>query len=597
MPLLPREEGDAMSTATFQVTGTNSKAPFTLKVHRGDGMALLAMNWRQGKPPRNFVGFAIEFREPGKDQFWPLKNRIGFPGRTGPQGSLASTDAPFQKFRWVHFPRDAEKPGKFTYRVTPIFMDESGALSRGESQTAALALMRETLPGKINVAFTRGFVSSQAFVNYFAPDRDLSTLIPNNAHAGLSFKATHPKAKDAHDWMGFEARKVICEALDEAIKKKAEVRVIAYDLNLPEILTRLAAVGSRLKVIIDDSANHKPADSPESKAAARLEKTAGKKNVARQHMSSLQHHKSIAIQGKGLNKIIYGSTNFTWRGFYVQSNNAVVVNSGKAVDNYFKVFDTYFDDARKIIKYRASGSPDRWHSLHVDGIDAKVAFSPHSSKGGRLAEVGKDIAKAKSSVFFSLAFLGQMTKGPIGPALGTKIKSKSVHTLGIADASVKAGNLGVTVLTPDNKRRVVRSSALTGNVPAPFKTEVTGLSGSKGQHRGTRMHHKFVVVDFDTKDAVVYLGSYNFSEVADQKNGENLVRIKDRTVATSYMIEAVRLYDHYRFRTVQEDTKKSGKNKKVIALTPAPRTPGEKPWWQSHWDDPIRRRERELFAG
>lgn len=42
--------------------------------------------------------------------------------------------------------------------------------------------------------------------------------------------------------------------------------------------------------------------------------------------------------------------------------------------------------------------------------------------------------------------------------------------------------------------------------------------------------------------------SYNFSVPADQKKGENLLMIKNRAVATSYMIEAVRLYDHYRFR-------------------------------------------------
>jgi hypothetical protein len=100
-------------------------------------------------------------------------------------------------------------------------------------------------------------------------------------------------------------------------------------------------------------------------------------------------------------------------------------------------------------------------------------------------------------------------KGPIGPALGRAIKSRTVYALGIADARVKEGNLGVTVLTPDNKQHVVRSSALTGNVPAPFSTEPSGLSGSSGQQRGTRMHHKFVVLDFDT--APVYLGSYNFS--------------------------------------------------------------------------------------
>lgn len=584
-------------TTTHQVEGANPAAPFTLKIHRGDGMAMLAMNWRKGKPPKDFVGFAIEFREPGGKQFWPIKNRIGFPGQrkkpTDP--AIESTRAPIQKFRWVHFPRDADIDGQFTYRVTPMFMDSHGALGRGEEQTASLALMRETLPGKINVAYTRGFVSSQAFVNYFAPDRDLSTLIPDNAKEGLAFKATHKKAKDAHEWMGFEARKVIGEALDEAIKKKAQVRVIAYDLNLPEIVTRLEDLGSRLKVIVDDSAGHKDPDSPESKTEARLRKTAGRQNVVRQHMGGLQHHKSIAISGNGLNKIIYGSTNFTWRGFYVQSNNAVVIDSKKAVRDYFEFFESYFTATRPN-DFRTSKAAKGWHDLGVPGVVARVGFSPHTAEGGLLETIGKDIGTAKSNVFFSLAFLGQMKKGPIGPALGKKIKSKTVHTLGIADASVKEGNLGVEVLTPDNKRRVVRSSALTGNVPAPFSTEPSGLAGNKGTHRGTRMHHKFVVLDFDTKDARVYLGSYNFSEAADQDNGENLVMIKDRTVATSYMIEAVRMYDHYRFRTVQEDTKKTGKNKKVIELTPAPKKPGEKPWWQSHWDDPFRKRERELFA-
>ena len=28
----------------FQVSGANASAPFTLKIHRGEGMALLAMN-------------------------------------------------------------------------------------------------------------------------------------------------------------------------------------------------------------------------------------------------------------------------------------------------------------------------------------------------------------------------------------------------------------------------------------------------------------------------------------------------------------------------------------------------------------------------
>ena len=34
----------------------------------------------------------------------------------------------------------------------------------------------------------------------------------------------------------------------------------------------------------------------------------------------------------------------------------------------------------------------------------------------------------------------------------------------------------------------------------------------------------------------------------------------------------------------------------MLELKPAPRKPSEKPWWQRDWDDPIRRRDRELFA-
>jgi hypothetical protein len=111
--------------AEFQVTGHNATAPFTLKLHRGDGMSLLAMDWKVGKPPQDFVGFAIEYKEPDGDRFYALKNRLGFRPVSG-RGVNLNTEStilsPIQKFRWVHFPRNAELPGEFTYRVTPAFM-------------------------------------------------------------------------------------------------------------------------------------------------------------------------------------------------------------------------------------------------------------------------------------------------------------------------------------------------------------------------------------------------------------------------------------------------------------------------------------------
>lgn len=90
---------------SFEVLGTNAQAPFKLRVHRGEGMALLAMNWKTGRPPKDFVGFAIEFKEPGSSRWNAINNRLSF-SEGGAQDK--STKAPFQKFRWVHFPFNAE---------------------------------------------------------------------------------------------------------------------------------------------------------------------------------------------------------------------------------------------------------------------------------------------------------------------------------------------------------------------------------------------------------------------------------------------------------------------------------------------------------
>src|SRR3954462_9613384 len=81
----------------------------------------VGMNWKKGKPPKDFVGFAIEHRPPDSDRFFALKNRITFPGVDGAVNPerLSTMSSPIQKFRWVHFPRNANLDGEFVYRVTP----------------------------------------------------------------------------------------------------------------------------------------------------------------------------------------------------------------------------------------------------------------------------------------------------------------------------------------------------------------------------------------------------------------------------------------------------------------------------------------------
>jgi hypothetical protein len=544
-------------------------------------MTLIAMNWKNGRPPLDFVGFAIEYKEPGGHKFFPLKNRLSFSdvGNKVNPNILSTRLSPIQKFRWVHFPRNANLPGEFVYVVTPVFMNDKDELSYGDAQEAAIELRRETYPGQLNVAFTRGFVSSQAFVDQYASKGPISTLLPENADEGLTFVPTHPNATEALAWMGFEARSAILEVLDLAIADTlAQVRVVAYDLNEIDVVSRLEKLGNRLKVIIDNSQDH-GADSCETKAAERFVVSAGADKVKRQHMLSLQHNKTIVVDGTNVQRVVCGSTNFSWRGFFVQSNNALILQGENAVKPFLAAFDDYWGHDGAAFGGTASA---QWADLGLAGINANVAFSPHAKSNALLQTIADDIGNdTKSCLFYSLAFLYQ-TPGPILDAIKKVTENDEIFVYGISDRKVG----GLDLQKPDGKVAPVYPSALSKNLPPPFKAEPTGGGG-------IRMHHKFVVIDFDKPTARVYLGSHNFSSPADIKNGENLLLIRDRRIAVSYVIEAVRIFDHYHFRVSQQEAKKA---KKELVLVKPPRNPGEEPWWGEDYTIPRKIRDRELFA-
>lgn len=564
----------------FQVEGNVAAALFTLKIHRGEGMALLAMNWRKGQPPNDFIGFAIEYREPNGTKFFPLKNRLTFESNAGDTPSAARPPtystlvAPIQKFRWVHFARNAQLYDAFSYRVKPVFMGEDGALSYGVAQTADIVLARETVPGALNVAFTRGFISSQAFVDHYENDGPINTLLPGKASDGLDFKPTHKAAVEAYAWMGFEARREIVALLDAAVAdESAKVGVIAFDFNLPDIMQRILALGPRIRIIIDDSKDHHGDGAAEDKAEKRL--IAAGIQVRRQHMQSLQHNKIIVVNGDDVKRVVCGSTNMSWRGFYVQNNNAFIVEGQPAVDVFEAAFDQYWDAPEGFGKSTSAG----WSDLQIGGVDAKIAFSPHDSQNSVLQGIADDVTAAESSLFYSLAFLN-ITPGVIRDALKAKLGDDNVFVAGISDKRT-----GVEVAVGSSNLPPTYVTALDKSAPSPFREEPSGGGGA-------RMHHKFLVIDFGSEAARVYLGSYNMSKAADGQNGENLVLVRDRRVATSYMIEALRIIDHYQFSVARKAAKKKGEKLKLQRPPAAAGTP----WWAEDYSDPRKIKDRKLFA-
>ena len=568
------------------VHGTNDHADFTLTARRGEGMALLAMNWRHGRPPPDFVGFSIQYQLPGSAKLLAVHNRLTFtPKERTDDDAHKSTVAPVQLFRWVHFPFNAELAGTYTYVVTPVFMDALEALSTGPAQTVALELAGQLSPG-FDLSFTRGFVSSQAFVDYYQKSGAISTLLPGQGVDPLTFVPTHPKAADALEWMGFGARREILGLLDRAIADPtADVRVVAYDLDIPEVVERLERLGDRLRIIIDKSKDHKPATAPETVAEKRLAISAGSTHVARRDADGLQHNKFIAVRGDTARGVVFGSTNFSWRGFYVQNNHALLATEEKPVQLFFDAFDQYWTDD-SAAGFGATHNTD-WADLDLPGLAAQVTFSPHTEPNARLVEVARDIDGPQTEcVFYSLAFLYQ-TEGPILEALKTVTHRPHTFVYGLSDKGVD----GLDVTVGDNPRTVSPSQLQGPDVPEPFRSEPVGGSG-------IRMHHKFVVIDPFTDRSRVYAGSYNFSGAADTQNGENLILIKDPRVATAFAVETLRMFDHYswRLKVSEHDEGVLAGGDPAPLLLRKPPGPGEDAWWQKHYDDPVRSRDREFFS-
>lgn len=593
-----------MATNDFQVIGKNPNALFSLKIHRGEGMALIAMDWKNGNPPNDFVGFSIEYKYPGGDRYYPVKNRITFEGFENDSDRFSSLRSPIQKFRWIHFPSQTDAKGPFMYRVSPVFMNSNNELRYGEHQEVSIVLHSETYPNQMNVTFTRGFVASQAFIDRFVMGNSeedkakklsskefeeelkkaTGTLLPPSASQGLNFVPTHPKATEALKWMGFEARSTIVQLLDDAIADaRAKVYVVAFDLSEKGIVDRFVQLGNRLKIIIDDSKDHIEHGSGENQAEVILAASAGGTNVKRQHLGNLQHNKMIVVDSPNRQAVVFGSTNFSWRGFFVQANNALIVQGQAAVSIGKNAFDNYWNSNNDKGIFGATPSA-LWNDLQLPGIDAKVAFSPHNKQNALLETIADDVEQAKSSVFYSLAFLHLISvESSMVKAINTVTNDPDIFVYGMADKRVK----GIVLQKPDGKLEPVFASRLSQSaLPEPFKSEASGGGG-------TQLHHKFIVLDFDKPSARVYIGSYNFSDPADRKNGENLLLIKDRKIAVSYMIEAVRLFDHYHFRVKQQEAT-TAKEKLFLAKPPQP---DQDPWWKEAFTDGhIKSRDRKLFA-
>jgi hypothetical protein len=546
--------------------------PLTLTAYPGDGEVLLAYSLDPNElKAHDLAGFAIQCTPPKGDPYF-IPNRLNFTtpvnAETTPQQRpwTSSQDAPIQKFHWAHFPPDV-MPGDYQYKITARYC-QGTTLVDGPSATATVQLV-PAQRGNFELGLTRAYISSQAYATKFG-NKDLRPSKTLDYDTG--------PLQPQYQWLGFHARQMMFDLIKECVDDKSiTVDMFAYDFDEPDILKQCEALGPRLRAFLDNAPLH-TGQALEVQVHERLVKSAGAANVKQGHFKRFAHDKIIIQKKNGkATKVLTGSANFSVRGLYVQANNVLLFSDPKVADQYEQVFESVFQN---MSAYSGSALAGQWFDFPNLGNGVpnfSVSFAPHKDAKVSMDKVDQTLKNAKSSVMFAI-----MELAGAGSVLQT---IQQLHVSGkIFSYGMTQNVKGFNVYKPGQPGVLVPFAALVKNVPPPFDKEVTGGPGQV-------IHDKFIVIDFNDQNPVVFTGSSNLAEGGEESNGDNLLAIYDRQVAEVFAAEAMRLVDHFQFRAAME----SATAVKPLTLTACG---GQPQWWQPHYNpNDMRNVQRELFAG
>lgn len=541
---------------------------FSLKAYPGDFKTLLAFNFASDDDAKGLAGFTIAYSIPGGGHFY-LWNSLVFehPGQHAQDANeppLSTLNAPIHKFRWVHVPglvHQGQKPaeGVYTYEVTPRFFDDRQRLvALDPACTARIEVpVQPFRKGGLRLGFTRGFVQSEAFVHRFGKDALLkpaarNLILDTGAVAGNAPGTQAPFTfAEAYDWLGSTARRMVFEILAEVeADPSLKLDMFAYDLTEPDIikaLERLAAIPDKLRLILDNAKLHsdETGTKPEDQVEVLVRAAGGRHQVVmRGRFARYSHDKVLLVRNEaGAVKVLTGSTNFALNGIYINSNHVLVYDDVEVADWYEGVFNQAWTTevaAGSFIK--SPWSTATYTTTAATTPSSVIRFSPHeegtakSILGGIVSRVNAEAARTDgiASILFAVMTLNE--PGDVVYQCLNQVHGKTgVFSYGISDppAGVSLDPLGF------DHGVLVTGKPGTTELPPPFD-QVPPIQ----EHQ---IHHKFVVCGFNQDDAVVYCGSSNLAEGGEHQNGDNLIAISDRDVATAFAIEALTLVDHFDF--------------------------------------------------
>jgi phosphatidylserine/phosphatidylglycerophosphate/cardiolipin synthase-like enzyme len=316
----------------------------------------------------------------------------------------------------------------------------------------------------------------------------------------LYFTAPVPGASEStfHD---SPVEAALVAAIDRA---QQTVDMAIYELEsqpVTDALLRAKERGVRVRVVTDGEYGLEDPDA----TFDQLE-LAGIPVVSDEARRGYMHNKFVVIDGL---YVWTGSTNFKPNGFYRNNNNSMLIRSSRLAQNYTAEFEELFAGQFGASSPKTVANP----VITVEGTRIETYFESEGDLGARLAEL---ISEAHSVRFMAFSF----TESLRWKENGTE---RSVMLL-LRDRA-QAGELEV--------KGIVEASSRSGVKPLLC----AGLDIRQDGNPDV-MHHKVFIFD----EAIVAMGSFNFSNRAANENDENMLIIHNPDIARAYLEEFDRLW-------------------------------------------------------
>ncbi len=522
-----------------------------VRAFESPAVVLLALDWAEGARRRDFLGFSIRRRRTDKgasaaEKKWaPLPNRLSFSPAKSAAEEHPSTEAPIQKFMWwdarVARTQKGGERVSYEYEVTPL-VGTPRALDRlDEAKTtiaASLPFAGEVDEG-IGCWFNRAVVSSQAF----------SKLVSDHQKQGK-------KVDDAFvrevllPWLANGLEQVVPAFVGGAAKVEGAVYHLTDD---NWILPAFKQKGAKLGLVIDGN------ETDNQHVAEELPKA----KVYLRNRGTFMHNKFL-VDGDKPTAVLMGSANFTTGALTSQANVMHVFSSKELARHYLARKRLLEDDPKPAEAAKHAG----WSKpVRVGRADVSVFFSPEprAARAG-LDRVVEAIRNAQHSVVFCLfsptdeamrkAVFDAGDAGLMMFGLVNQIARKDPgHPDDHADTLAK---IELFHRSRDEKDVFAHALFAKGSRPDGFWWEHRDVPGRASQHP-VFVHHKFVVIDGESDDPIIFTGSANMSGNSLHANDENLLQIRGaRGLAEQYLCEFFRLYEHYRARAVFDRKQRDG---------------------------------------